>query len=112
MALAGPPLKQVTIWYDKEKTEIKEVYFIKDVKGKHYYDSTFTSYYQSGKIKSEGHYLNNNLDGRWKFFYESGSIKAKGYYNDSQQDSLWTYYYENGTVSSKGELLKGKKVGN
>ena len=109
---ASPPLKQVTTWYDKEKTEVKEVYFIKEIKGAQTYDSTFTSYYQSGKIKSQGQYLNNNLDGKWKFYYESGSIKAKGFYKDSQADSLWMYYYENGTVSSKGELLKGKKVGN
>ena len=41
-------------------------------------------YYDSGKLKSESHYKDGNLDGRKTEWYENGEVKSVNYYYNSK----------------------------
>ncbi|CAN5915416.1 hypothetical protein BH11BAC7_BH11BAC7_34850 [soil metagenome] len=72
---------------------------------------SITYFYESGKIKEVGEWLNGN-NGNFKEFYESGKLKAEGEYNVREKhftsttsvnycpvkSGHWKYYFENGKL--------------
>ena len=93
------------------------------------------SYFDNGKVKYEGIFLQNFKTGWWKEFYESGKIKSEGSYvidgniriaintlmpknklesSDSVlslYDGFWKTYYESGKLESIGEYKNGIQIG-
>ena len=41
-------------------------------------------YWDNGKLKSESHYKDGNLDGRTTEWYEDGEVKSVGYYDNGK----------------------------
>lgn len=39
-----------------------------------YADNKLVYYYKSGKIKAEGPFENNQMEGEWRFYRESGQL--------------------------------------
>ena len=48
--------------------------------------------------------------GEWTFYFESGKLKGKGKYVDNLKVGEWVYYYENGVLEQKGTYKKGKPI--
>jgi antitoxin component YwqK of YwqJK toxin-antitoxin module len=101
---------QVQTWYDQKKTLLKEDYFVKS-SNSNTLDSLYISYYQNGRIKSRGYYINGKANGNWEYFYENGNLKMKGELKDNVSHGYWTYYYENGGVNMEGEVIKDHREG-
>ncbi len=108
---AKPPRRELKNWYDKEQTQLKEVFYVRSEKGKTILDSIYQSYYQDGTLKVSGEYKDGKQTDVWKYFYENGSLKAIGNYDKGTQQGHWQYYYESGKLSSEGNLEKGQKEG-
>ena len=66
-------------WYNAEKNQIKEIYFLND-KNKKNLEGLYTAYYSNGNIKMKGVFVNNVYQGFWEFYYENGNKKSEGNY--------------------------------
>ena len=87
-------------------------------------------YFDDGKLKFEGEYLNGKRNGKGKEYYKNGLLEfegeylndrkweGKGYdkynkitYNLKDGNGIIKEYYDNGTLKFEGEYLNGKKNG-
>ncbi|MDB5273416.1 MAG: hypothetical protein JWO58_1783, partial [Chitinophagaceae bacterium] len=100
----------VEIFYDAAKRVKREVFLVKKKKTT-VRDSTYTSFYQNGKVKSKGMFKNNVPVDLWYYYYESGLVKSYGKLDNAIKYGDWKYYYENGNLSTEGAYIKGKKTG-
>jgi len=70
----------------------------------------WTEYYNTGKIKTIGHYYNNLPTGSWQFFYPNGQLKESYSITLIELESahntcrvgLYELFYENGQVKETG----------
>ena len=67
------------------------------------------SYFDNGKVKAEGIFLQNFKTGWWVEFYESGKIKSDSVLN--LYDGFWKTYHESGKLESIGEYKNGIQIG-
>ena len=58
-------------------------------------------YYPSGKISSEGNFVNDKPDGTWKSYYENGVLKSEGDRKNTILEGVWKFYDEKGHQSSE-----------
>lgn len=65
----------------------------------------FTEYYESGKVKKTGVYINGLREGMWEEYAENG-VKAVGTYHHGYPHGEWRYY------SEEGKLLRWKRFDN
>jgi antitoxin component YwqK of YwqJK toxin-antitoxin module len=49
--------------------------------------------------------------GPWKEYYETGELKAEGKYRNDEKIQDWKYYYRNGKIEQKGEYFRGLPEG-
>ncbi|MBC9813636.1 energy transducer TonB [Crocinitomicaceae bacterium CZZ-1] len=76
-------------------------------------EGEFVYYYESGSVKANEHYKNNQQEGKEYNYYESGKLKLEANYVDGEYHGLFKTYYENGNVKredkyTNGKLKKGK----
>ena len=86
---------------------------------------SYKSYFNNGRLKSEGSFLNGLYNGAWTYYYSNGNVQAKGSYvlgdgTDISEasglplngrDGLWIIYLDNGKISQESNFLKGKRNG-
>jgi len=65
----------------------------------------FIYYYENGKKKIEGDYLNDKQEGEWITWYENGQQESKGKFKHGMLDGKWIYWYDNGMKESEGSFL-------
>ena len=71
----------------------------------------YKSYYESGKVKEEGNYVDGKVEGEWVKYYESGKVKEEGNYVDKKTEGKWVWYYESGKVFWERNYVDGKREG-
>ena len=59
---------------------------------------TEKTYYQSGKLKSIGHFTKGILDGVVTGYYKDGSVQVVGHFSNGIKDGSVLYYYPNGSI--------------
>ena len=66
-------------------------------------------YYRNGqKMGDVPREINGDLEGSIVYYYESGRVKAEGTYLDNEPNGLWTEYDENGNITEERTYEKGK----
>jgi antitoxin component YwqK of YwqJK toxin-antitoxin module len=79
------------------------------------FDSTWTTYYKTGKIKSRGTFNRGVKDGLWTYYYTNEKKEQEGKFKNNVLRGRWVWYYENGIVkkeesfNNKG-LLEGTMI--
>jgi antitoxin component YwqK of YwqJK toxin-antitoxin module len=68
-------------------------------------------YYESGQLRMEGPLVNRRREGLWKSFYEDGKIWSEGEYKDGLRDGITITYHPNGVKRFEGAFYKSKKSG-
>ena len=63
-------------------------------------DGPFKTYYKTGEVKTEGHYLNDKRQGKWVDYYLTGQISKEYYYSEDSISSS-SSYYEDGILKKK-----------
>jgi len=69
----------------------------------------FAQYYDSGRIKLEGNYTDNNINNEWKYYYDTVNdnsvhrLKESGSYNNGLKTGIWGEWHEDGQKKSEGE---------
>ena len=72
---------------------------------------TEKSYYQSGKLKSIGHFTKGILDGVVTGYYKDGSVQVVGHFSNGIKDGGVLYYYPNGSKQVEMFYDNGKLQG-
>jgi antitoxin component YwqK of YwqJK toxin-antitoxin module len=88
-------------------------------------NGSYKSYYNNGKLKSEGFFLNDLYNGAWIYYYSNGNIQAKGLFVSGDgsdvaetsglprngREGYWIFNHENGNIDQESNYLKGKLHG-
>ncbi|MCX6272703.1 MAG: hypothetical protein NTU44_16100 [Bacteroidetes bacterium] len=74
-----------------------------------YADGVALWYYENGNKAQESIYKNGKVNGNSKSWYENGKLKSEGTILDTVQDGRWVYYHENGKLWSEMSYKEGKK---
>ncbi len=73
---------------------------------------TWEEYYESGKLRAKGKYLNDNKYKKWKFYYESSKLEQVGYFDKKgRYDREWKWYFENYKLLREETYSKGRENG-
>jgi len=74
-------------------------------------NGTFKSYYQNGKIKKSGNYINGKENGLFKEYNEDGSINIEYSMKDGELNGPFKIYYDNGNIKMTGSYINGFENG-
>jgi len=89
--------RKVSTFYNAEKKQPKEVYFVVDHQKlgtvKHGF---YTIWYPDNKLWQEGLYDYDKLDGKWVDYYDTGILKQELNYKKGLLDGKLKYYYTDG----------------
>jgi antitoxin component YwqK of YwqJK toxin-antitoxin module len=67
-------------------------------------------YFKTGKVKAEGSYINDQMEGQWKFYRETGQLWQVAYFRDGKKDGRWIRYDRNGQVEYDKTFKEGKII--
>lgn len=68
-------------------------------------------YYQNGKKKAEGNYINGKKTGKWTFFYINGRVEQTGSYSAGKLSGFWRWYYKTGELLKEEYYIYGRSDG-
>lgn len=83
-----------------------EGYFVDDQP-----DGSFTYYYPDEKVKARSEFSQAGTYVKTTTYHYSGNVMTDGYYRNKEKDSLWTYYDINGTLLQEEFYRNNKKYG-
>ena len=66
-------------------------------------------YYDDGKLKFEGEYLNGKRNGRCREYYDNGHLELEGQYLSGERNGKGKEYHYDGSLWFEGEYKNGKK---
>ncbi len=67
----------------------------------HYEKDYMTIYFEDGKIKAEGLYIQNQMEGKWLFYKKEGYLWQVGHFLHSQKHGEWIIYDKQGRIISR-----------
>ncbi|MFS4454760.1 toxin-antitoxin system YwqK family antitoxin [Maribacter sp. 2304DJ31-5] len=74
-------------------------------------DKTYQkTYYDNGKLRSEGWVRFNIKTDYWKFYHKNGHISAQGHYAYDKREKYWYFYDENSVRTQEGHYKNGEKI--
>jgi antitoxin component YwqK of YwqJK toxin-antitoxin module len=76
--------------------------------GEYTYEADF---YESGQMKYEGNWKEENKSGKWSSFYENGNPWSETHYNNGVKDGKTTSWYSNGVKRFEGFYKNDKRFG-
>jgi hypothetical protein len=71
----------------------------------------WTEWYEDGKLRAQGNYVNDQLDGKLQFFHPSGAKWAERSYHEGQRDGEWIEWDESGKELERTRYNHGVPVG-
>ncbi len=71
----------------------------------------WTYYYRNGKVQQTGSYSTDKLSGIWKWYYKTGELLREEYYIYGKLDGECIEYSVLGNIISKGSFIEGNKEG-
>jgi antitoxin component YwqK of YwqJK toxin-antitoxin module len=80
-------------------------------------DGLWKSFYDNGKMKFKGNFVQGNPDGQQIFYYENGKMKEEEYFQMGIRQKTWKKFSEDGTpflvISYKDDVeisINGVKI--
>jgi antitoxin component YwqK of YwqJK toxin-antitoxin module len=67
-----------------------------------------TYYYKNGRIKAEGPFINNLMEGEWKFYRESGDLWQVGHFAGGMKNGLFIRYDRESNIEYRETFDKNK----
>lgn len=75
-----------------------------------YHENKLIYYFKSGKIKAEGPFENDLMEGEWKFYKESGQLCQIGNFQKGRKHGRWIRFNKNNEVEYDEEFRDGKQI--
>jgi antitoxin component YwqK of YwqJK toxin-antitoxin module len=69
-------------------------------------------FYDNGRLRAEGKYVNNKRVGKWIYYFENGKIEQTGSYdNRGLYTGDWKWYFEDGSERIIEKYFEGEREG-
>jgi antitoxin component YwqK of YwqJK toxin-antitoxin module/Tfp pilus assembly protein PilF len=92
------------IQYDSLEKEVRSIDFKNGTGNLQLYGLT-------GKVRTEGNYLHNLMNGLWKNYFFDGTVEYERFYKNGLLDSTYHRYYFGGKPYSEGQYAAGAAYG-
>jgi antitoxin component YwqK of YwqJK toxin-antitoxin module len=69
-----------------------------------------TYYYKNGKVKAEGLYINDLMEGEWIFYRETGQLWQVANFKHSMKHGSWVRYGRNDKIEYQEDFIENKIV--
>ena len=69
-----------------------------------------TYYFKTGAVKAEGSFINDVMEGEWKFYRESGQLWVVGNFRSGKKNGPWIRFDKNGKLEYDETFLDGRVV--
>ena len=102
----GPDFNRI---YYKDTVQVLEQGFAKDDGTRH---GEWTAFYENGKLKVSGHYVDGHKEGLWKMFNPDGKLITQGNFVKGTPEDIWIWFYENSSRRFERTYKNGFKEGN
>lgn len=73
-------------------------------------EGVYETYYEDGKLREEGKYVNDKKNGTWKNYDYDGNLSTAENYQNGEKEGAYELYYQ-GRIREKYTNKKGKKDG-
>ena len=74
-------------------------------------DGLLVEYYESGVVKSKGHWEDGYLEGEVAYYFENGDIKERSFYKNGLLDGVSTFFSKDGVANNTISFRFGLKNG-
>ena len=72
---------------------------------------SWKDFYENGKLKDEGKYLNSKRTGNWTFYNKNGKIEQDGNYRNGKINGPWKWYFDSGKLRREENYFNGNEDG-
>ena len=69
-----------------------------------------TYFFKNGKVKAEGTFENNQMEGEWKFYKATGQLWQVGNFANGKKNGTWKRYDKNGELEYMENFKDDKLV--
>jgi len=69
-----------------------------------------TYYFKSGAVKAEGSFINDVMEGEWRFYRENGQLCQIGNFRNGIKNGQWIRYDKKGNTECNETFREGKIV--
>ncbi len=80
-------------------------------KGEEAVKATYYHRNRRQSIMGEGFFVNQKMNGLWRFFNEQGVLLAEHFYHEGENHGVWKTYYDNGTLAEMQTWHRGEQQG-
>lgn len=75
-----------------------------------YDEEKLTYYYKNGKIKAEGSFVDNQMEGEWRFYREEGQLWQIGNFQNGMKHGTWIRLNKDNQEEYHEEFKEGKQL--
>lgn len=93
------------IHYNANGTKQSETKYLTSAK------TQFRGFYEDGRLKAVGVFVNQKKDSVWKYYWENDSLSSIEIYKNGVPSGDWKFYYRSGKLSEITTWVNGKKNG-
>lgn len=72
-------------------------------------ENKITYFFMNGKVKAEGIFENNQMQGEWRFFRETGQLWQVGNFMNHEKNGSWIRFDKSGKLEYE-ETFKDNKL--
>ena len=83
------------VWKKKENVDVE--FWDNGQISYHRTPNKLICWHENGKIREEGTFKNQEMDGMWTHWFENGMKRTEKNYNNGKITGKWTYWEEDGT---------------
>ena len=69
-----------------------------------------TYFYKNGKIKAQGLFINNLMEGEWIFYRETGQLWQVANFRNNKKHGLWIRYDKNDKIEYQEKFEENKII--
>lgn len=69
-----------------------------------------TYFFKNGKVKAEGLFISEIMEGVWEFYRETGQLWQVGNFNHGMKNGSWVRYDTNGKVEYQETFENIKQI--
>lgn len=69
-----------------------------------------TYFFKNGKVKAEGGFVDDNMEGEWKFYRETGQLWQVGNFTRGKKNGSWVRYDRNGQLKYQEAFENDKRM--
>lgn len=73
-------------------------------------NNRLTFFFKDGKVKAEGPFENNMMQGEWTFYRATGQLWGTGQFKDDTKNGRWIRYDKNDQVEYDKIFKDGKMI--